>query len=103
MAFSTMLKGRASNFYYDKLFSREYNFNTLVSMTRAHFETEENRQKYLSEWREITLLHTILENPNKSKLECFQAMIDKLQVVQRGLPQEYQHDYILRDQVVNAC
>ena len=102
-AFSTMLKGRASNFYYDKLSGRGYDFNTLVSMTRTHFETEEKRQKYLSEWREINLLRTISENPDKSRLECFQAMIDKLQVVQRGLPREYQHDHILRDQVVNAC
>ena len=42
-AFSTMLKGRASNFYYDKLSSREYDFNTLANITQAHFKIEENR------------------------------------------------------------
>ena len=43
IVFSTILKGRASNFYYDKLSSREYNFNTLVSITRAYFKIEENK------------------------------------------------------------
>jgi hypothetical protein len=72
-------------------------------MTKAHFETEEARQKYLSEWREATLLRTIAENPAKSRLECLQLTIDKLQKVQRGLGPEYQYDSSIRDQIINAC
>jgi len=102
-AFSIMLKGRASNFYYDKLSGRSYDFQTMINLTRAHFETEENHQKYLSEWRETTLLRTISENPDKSRLECFQLTVDKLQKVQRGLTKEYQYEHNLRDQVINAC
>jgi len=49
LAYSIMLKGRASNFYYDKIAGRSYDFDTIVNMTKAHFETEENHQKYLSE------------------------------------------------------
>jgi hypothetical protein len=102
-AYSIMLKGRASNFYYDKIAGRSYDFDTMVDMTKAHFETEENHQKYLSEWRETTLLRTITENPGKSRLECFQIMVDKLQKVQRGLSKDYQYEHNLRDQVINAC
>ena len=50
-----MLKDCASTFYYDKVTGRPYDFSTMVTMTRAHFETEENCQLYMSEWRETTL------------------------------------------------
>ena len=46
-AYSVMLKGRASNFYYDKIAGRAYNFQTMVTLTKTHFETEENHQKNL--------------------------------------------------------
>jgi len=101
-AYSIMLKGRASSFYYDKIASRSYDFQIMVAMTKTHFETEENHQKYLSEWRETTLIRTISENPGKSRLECLQIMIDKLQKVQRGLTKEYHYEHNLRDQVINT-
>jgi hypothetical protein len=41
-AFSIMLKRRASNFYYDKLSDKSYNFQIIADFTKAHFETEEN-------------------------------------------------------------
>jgi hypothetical protein len=71
MAFSSMLKGEASHYYYSKLSGKSYDFNTMVIMTKIHFKTEENRQKYLSEWRETTLLRIITDNPTKTRLECF--------------------------------
>ena len=49
LAFSTMLKDKASDFYYDKIIRRSYDFRTMVDLMRSYFETEENRQKYLSE------------------------------------------------------
>ena len=49
LAFSIMLKGRASAFYYDKISRQSYDFITIVEMTRTHFKTEERRQKYLIE------------------------------------------------------
>jgi hypothetical protein len=81
-AYSVMLKERASNFYYDKLAGRSHDFQTMIDLTKAHFETEENDQKYLSEWRETTLLRMISENPGKSRLECFQLTVDKLKKIQ---------------------
>ena len=43
LAFSTMLKDKASDFYYDKITGRSYDFRMIVDLIRSHFETEENR------------------------------------------------------------
>jgi hypothetical protein len=44
-----MLKGRAATFYYDNLFNKGYDFKDMIIKIKTHFETEENRQLYLSE------------------------------------------------------
>jgi hypothetical protein len=48
-AFLVMLKDCASTFYYDRITGRPYDFITMVAMVKEHFETEENRQFYMSE------------------------------------------------------
>jgi len=53
-AFSVILKGRAATFYYDHIAGKNYSFDIMLQLTRAHFETDENRQLYMSEWRETT-------------------------------------------------
>ena len=84
-----MLKDRASTYYYSKIAGKSLDFGTMTSMVRIHFETEENRQKYLSEWRETTLQRTIAANLSKSRVECLQLLLDKLQKIQKGLSREY--------------
>jgi hypothetical protein len=73
-----MLKERALDFYYDKISGRLYKFTKIVEITKAHFKTEENRQKYLSKWRETTLATIIVRNPKKSQLECLEILFNKL-------------------------
>ena len=102
-AFSIMLKGRASTFYYDRLAGKGYDFERMIYETRCHFETEQNKQLYLSEWRSTTFQRIAKENPTTSRLDCLQKLFDRLQVVQRGLSESYQEDLSLRDQVINAC
>jgi hypothetical protein len=48
-AFSAMLKGSASDFYYDSIIGKTTDIYTMIAITKAHFETEENRQVYLTE------------------------------------------------------
>jgi hypothetical protein len=48
-AFLIMLKGRAATFYYNNLSSKDYNFKNIIIKTKIYFETEKNRQLYLSE------------------------------------------------------
>ena len=103
LAFSIMLKGRASSFYYDKISGRSYDFPIMVAMIKTHFETEERRQKYLTEWRSTTLPRTMIQNPEKTQPECLEILFDALRTTQRGLSAEYQNEHNLRDQVINAC
>jgi hypothetical protein len=77
-AFSVMFKGRAATFYYDKLSNKDYRFENMLAITRIYFETEKNRQFYILEWKEITLPKIILNNLNKTRLECFKLMFNKL-------------------------
>jgi hypothetical protein len=76
-----MLKDRASDFYYDSIMGKTTDFDTMVAMTRTHFETEENRQVYLTEWRESTLIKITASNLAKSKMKCLQLFITKLRKV----------------------
>jgi hypothetical protein len=46
--YSAMLKRRVSFFYYNKIVGRIYDFQTIVIITKTHFKTKENHQKYLS-------------------------------------------------------
>ncbi|CCU76925.1 integrase and RNaseH domain-containing protein [Blumeria hordei DH14] len=101
-AYSIMLKGRASFFYYDRLAGHGYDFMNMIDMTKAQFETEENKQLYMSEWRETTLPTIISQYPSATQLDCLQKIFDKLQIVQRGLTETYQTEYSLHDQVINA-
>jgi hypothetical protein len=77
-----MLKDKASDFYYNKITRRLYDFRIMVNLIRSHFETKENRQKYLLEWRETTLIRIISKNPDKSKLKYLELMLNKLYMAQ---------------------
>ena len=52
IAFPIMLKDRASDFYYNKIIGRSYNFIIIIQIVKIYFKTEENRQLYILEWRE---------------------------------------------------
>jgi hypothetical protein len=41
IAFLIILKNQASDFYYNKIMGRLYNFITIVQMVKTHFKTEE--------------------------------------------------------------
>jgi hypothetical protein len=77
-----MLKDYVSTFYYDRITGSPYDFITMVAMVKEYFETKENWQLYMSEWRETTLPRIIESNLTKSKLDYLQMLFDKLQKVQ---------------------
>ena len=47
-AFSTMLAGEASEFYYQKLASKDLRYQEMVRIVRSNFETVERRNKILN-------------------------------------------------------
>jgi len=61
-AYSVMLKGHTSTFYYNHLAGKGYDFSQIIYKTRCYFEIEENKQQYMSEWRETTFLRIITIN-----------------------------------------
>ncbi|OCK97924.1 uncharacterized protein K441DRAFT_545657, partial [Cenococcum geophilum 1.58] len=61
-AYSVILKGRASTFYYNRLVGKGYNFNQIIYEIRCYFKIEENKQQYILEWRETTFLRIITIN-----------------------------------------
>ncbi|EGY23394.1 uncharacterized protein VDAG_04832 [Verticillium dahliae VdLs.17] len=79
-AFSIMLKTKALQFYFARLcnVTPSPDFHTMVSRVKQHFETEESRQVYLAEWRNTTFLHIIHENPDKTKMECLDLLLETL-------------------------
>ena len=66
-----MLKGQASTFYYNYLAGKGYDFNRIIYKSRYYFETEENKQQYILEWKETTFLRIIATNLGVFWLDYF--------------------------------
>jgi hypothetical protein len=60
-----MLKGKARDFYFSTIANTNYSFTIMYSMIKDHFETQEKHQRYLADWRDITLARTMLANLGK--------------------------------------
>jgi hypothetical protein len=48
LAFSIMLKGQASAFYYNKISRQLYDFIIIIKITKTYFKIKERQQKYLT-------------------------------------------------------
>lgn len=101
-AFASMLKDRARQFYYDQLANKGYKFDQMMVLTKGHFETEENKQEYLTRWRTKTLWSVRKEYPEKTISEFFSIMVEQLQKIQHGLWGSYHVDQNIRDRVING-
>ncbi|POS81788.1 hypothetical protein EPUL_005575, partial [Erysiphe pulchra] len=98
-----MLKGKAREFYYDRVSGRNLQFQSMISQIQQHFETHERRQQMLQKWNMLTLSKFINQFPEKSVAQCFELLLDDMQKTQRGLAREYQSDSMIRDNLVNVC
>ena len=47
MAFPIMLKDWASDFYYNKITGRSYDFIIIIQIVKIYFKTKENYQLYI--------------------------------------------------------
>ncbi|KAI0997435.1 hypothetical protein K3495_g10751 [Podosphaera aphanis] len=102
VAYSTMLKEKAQDFYYQHLARQNFSFEVMVNKTRAYFHTPENYQAYLMEWRSTMLKSVIEANPEKNMSECLELVIDKLQKVHQGLVHNYNDNHSLSGQSISA-
>lgn len=77
-AFSTLLKGKARDYYYDNVTGQDYTFDTTKKMVKTHFETNERRQAILSKWDSIPFKKIIQKNENQSLIDCFESTLEDL-------------------------
>lgn len=102
-AYSSMLKGRPSTFYYESLSNKGFNFRQMITMTQEVFENEATQQEYLKLWKACSLATAIESHPEKSKLQCLDMVVDRLKKIQPGLPQSWKEPESLRSQLISAC
>jgi hypothetical protein len=74
----------------------------MAGIIRDHFETEANTYKYLSQWRDTTLLSVIAQYPKLSKLQCLDKLFEKLETIRSTIATS-QTNYDLKNQVLAAC
>jgi hypothetical protein len=78
-AFSTMLKGKARTYYYEKVINKGLSFENMCQIIKAHFETEERKQAMISKWNSVSLPDIMKRNEDKSTAECLELLLDQLQ------------------------
>ncbi|KAK1912580.1 hypothetical protein P3342_004516 [Pyrenophora teres f. teres] len=64
---------------------------------KNHFDTDVNHSHYYADWTTISFAKVRRENPDKTLHEVLDIMLDKLQLCQRALGQQYMGEYALHD------
>ncbi|EED20804.1 hypothetical protein TSTA_039980 [Talaromyces stipitatus ATCC 10500] len=78
LAFPTMLKGQALDFYYDNKEIWEASDRDPVEGIRAYFEGPEYHRTVLDKWSGISLQNTVNEDPEKTLKVCLNMMLTEL-------------------------
>lgn len=102
-AFPIMLTGEALTYYYSTLAEMNLDFNPAVQRMRGQYETEQQQQKYFTEWSTITLDTVITNNADKSIENCLHLMTERLRKLQSRLDPIYHTPKELRYRLINAC
>ena len=86
--FSSMLRGRAREYYFDTLVFRKplLTFKQMHKAIRTHFKTSERVLDYQQEWIAISLQRIIDDNPDKARLECLEVIFADIRKIQPRIP-----------------
>ncbi|KAF1936186.1 hypothetical protein EJ02DRAFT_438705 [Clathrospora elynae] len=101
--FPRILDGRAEEYYLHFVDQRMDTFLTAYTKLKNHFDTDVNHGHYYTDWTTTLFVKVQRENPDKSLHEVLDIMLDKLQLCQRALGQQYIGEYALRTTVITAC
>ncbi|RKF62773.1 putative glycosyl [Golovinomyces cichoracearum] len=99
----TMLKGNARKYYYHRISKPKLGHEGSTKRLREHFEMEARRQDHLTQWHDLSLQVIVHDNPEKSLMECFEMLLDKLHKLQGGLSEKMRNDESARDRLQVAC
>ncbi|KAF1936620.1 hypothetical protein EJ02DRAFT_438422 [Clathrospora elynae] len=78
-------------------------FLTAYTKLKNHFDTDVNHGHYYTDWTTTLFVKVQRENPDKSLHKVLDIMLDKLQLCQRALGQQYIREYTLQTTVITAC
>ncbi|KAI1513091.1 hypothetical protein KJE20_03224 [Pyrenophora tritici-repentis] len=101
--FPRILEGRAQDYYLHFVDQRTDTFLTVYTKLKNHFDTDVNHSHYYADWTTTSFAKVHKENPDKTLHEVLDIMLDKLQLCQRALGQQYMGEYALRTTVITAC
>ncbi|KAK1907590.1 hypothetical protein P3342_005917 [Pyrenophora teres f. teres] len=101
--FPRILEGRAQDYYLHFVDQRTDTFLTVYTKLKNHFDTDVNHSHYYADWTTTSFAKVHRENPDKTLHEVLDIMLDKLQLCQRALGQQYMGEYALRTTVITAC
>ena len=96
-----MLRDEALTFY-NRNYKPGDTFEDIADRFRSWYTSEEQRHRLLSEWQYIRFTEVMNENPDKSEMEVFRKLADRLTNLQRQLDKSYHADHLLRDQLIIA-
>lgn len=98
---SFTLKGQALR-YYIQNFKDDDSYKTIRNKLLAYYFNEEHQKRKLIMWQSLHLSDMFSQNADKSELEVFTSLVDKLISIQGQLSVEYQSDNILRDELMRS-
>lgn len=102
-AFAVMLAGEAHDFFYRQIYHLGTDFDHMVNLVRANFETEERRRRAYNWWQSVSLEKIKGKHPKRSLIECFEAMRSRLLETQMRLRSPMWDDLTIRDRLLAAC
>lgn len=96
-----MLTGDALSIYTLNVSSTE-TYNEKMNSLRSWFSSDEKKARILTSFQELRLSEGMQNNPERSEISVFPSFSMKLSKLQKQLDTHYQHDDILRDQLIIA-
>ena len=97
-----MLRDDALSFY-----TRNYkvgdSYVGIITKMREWYTSEEQRNRLLHQWQGLRLTKAMQEAPEKSEIEVFRDLSNRLTQIQRQLDKSYRTDNFLRDQLLVAA
>lgn len=86
--------------FYSTSIPEDSTYDESVPKMKLFVTSEEKQAEMLWKWQSMKHLNEITKQKEKSEVEVFCSFSFKLPSVQRQLPVHYQHDSVLRDQII---
>lgn len=101
--FPIMLTGAAFAHYSRKYARENLSYREVLDGLRAWYTSEEQRHRLLHIWQKPSLSKEMESHPDKSEVEVFSDLADRLTKIQHQLHSSYHEDRFLRDQLLVAA